>query len=151
MALIIGKKNTRIIQVEAKEPLDNDKVIVHKFDIEIEIVPRDIWKAMSDRWEELATRLRNEEVAFRMGRDIDDKMSDEEIKEAREPIYRVAAPYIKNIGPLLDENKQPIEFTEAIKDAILEEPWLQQPIADAFMAVQRGLTMADYKKAKTKN
>lgn len=151
MALIIGKKNTRIIPIEAKEPLDNNKAATHNFDVEFEIVPRDRWREMTERWEELADRLRRQEIALKLGRDFDDKMSDDELQEAREPIYKVAAPYIRNISPLLDENKQPIALDEDVLAAILEEPWLQQPIADGFMAVQRGLTMADYKKARTKN
>jgi hypothetical protein len=141
MALVIGKKESRIIPVEAKEPLDGDKVTLHKFDVEFEIIPRDLWSSMSERWEELAQQLRASP----------DAMTGDDSKEAREPIWKIAKPYIRAIGPLLDDKKQPMEFTPELLDAILAEPWLQQPIADAFMCVQLGLTNADYRKTRLKN
>lgn len=142
---LINAKKTRIIQIEAKEPGDKDKFTLHKLDVEYQIIDRDLWKSMSDRWAELNQK------ALQAGRNNDVVMSDDEIAEMREPLYETAAPYINNIGPLVDENKQPVEFTETIKDALLQQPWLQQPLADGFFAAQRGLTMADFKRLRAKN
>jgi hypothetical protein len=153
MALVISSsgdelfsaKKTRIIQIEAKEPGDKDKITLHKLDVEYQIIDRDLWKSMSDRWDELNQK------ALRAHQDKDTVMTDDEIAEMREPIYQIAAPYINSIGPLMDENKQPVEFTDAIKDALLKQPWLQPPLGDGFMAAQRGLTVADFKKLRAKN
>ncbi len=141
MALVIGKKTTRIVPIEAKEPLDGDKVAIHKFDVEIEIIDKDTWKRISERWDELAFLMRTKP----------DSLAEEELIEAREPIHEIARHYIKNISPLLDEAKQPIAFSDEILEAILAEGWLQQPISDAFLAVQRGMTSADYKRARRGN
>ena len=141
MALVISKKTTRSVPIEAKEPLDGDKVLVHRFDVEIEIVDKAIWKGISERWDELSFLVRTKP----------ESLSDADLAEARESITVVAAPYIKNITPLLDAQNQPIAFSPEVLDAILAEAWLLQPITDAFMAVQRGLTSAEYKKSRRGN
>ncbi len=143
--LVSGNKGTRTVQIEAKEPGDKDKFTLHKLDVEYDIIDRDQWKSMSDRWDELNQKR------LRMSRDNDYFMTEEELQEAQEPLHDIAKPYIRNIGPVLDENKQPVEFTDAIKDGLMKHPWLQQPLVDGFLAVQRGLTMADYKKLRAKN
>ncbi len=46
MALKLGNKNTRKSTVEAVEPLDFGKTKVHKFDVELGIIPKTEWEAM---------------------------------------------------------------------------------------------------------
>lgn len=141
MALVIGEENTRIVPIDAKQPVNGDKVLMHHFEVEYDIIGRDEWSIMSARWQELGARLVKDP----------DSMTDDELAEARMPICQAGARYIRNIGPLLDKNKQPVEFTDAVKDSLLATPWLQQPIGDGFMAVQRGVTVAEYRRIREKN
>ncbi len=46
MALKLGSQKTRKLTVEAVEPLDFGKTKVHKFDVELEIIPKTQWEAM---------------------------------------------------------------------------------------------------------
>ena len=56
-----------------------------------------------------------------------------------------------NIDGLVDEDGEPLSFCEEVKTAILDARWLHQPLIDAFIAVQGGMTMKEYQAAKLKN
>lgn len=151
MALVIGPDitaaapSTRSIIVDAKEPLDGDKFKTHKLTLEFDVIDRDEWEQMEARWNEL------HEKRVKAEKNPEFIMSDDEIQEAREPIHKIAAPYLNAISPMVDHNGQPLELTDQIKEGLIKTPWLQKPITDGFMAVQRGLTLADYKKLLAKN
>lgn len=141
MALIISDKTRRTVPVEAKEPLDGDKFTVHRFDVEYEIIDKNLWKEISTRWDELAFLLRNKP----------ETLTDSELQEAREPVLTMAKPYIKNIGPIRDEQGNAVPFTDDLLEMLLSQDWLQSSIVDGFLQVQRGMTSADYKKARRGN
>ncbi len=142
MALKIGAKNTRDIVVEVKEPQANDKYLPHKLTFEFEVVPQKDWQKMLERWQYLAGQQKKEadEPGF--------KMPPEEVEEAKIPLHEVAAQYLRNLGPLQDEDGNVIEFNGSVREAILDIPWMQQPLVDTFFATQRGLTMGDFLKDK---
>lgn len=150
MALVLGRKTldqeeqTRTVTVEAKEPKDRDKVVPHKLDIEVEIIEREIWDDMQERWSELRAKF------DRSQKDRDYQLTDEELREYREPLHKVAKLYIRNIGPLADESGNALAFDD-VKNALFKLPWLDQPISDAFMAVQNGVTVAEYRRRREKN
>lgn len=150
MALVLDKKVTeesevtRTVTMEAKEPKDHDKVVTHKFDVEVEIIERETWDAMNERWGELRAKFE------RQKKDPDYHMPDEELREFREPLHKIAKPYIRNIGPMTDEAGKALAFDD-VKDALFRQTWLDQPIADAFMAVQSGVTVAEYRRRIAKN
>lgn len=150
MAIVLGKKiteqsdPTRTVTMEAKEPQDQDKVVTHKFDVEVDIIDRETWDTMTERWNVLRAKF------DRQKKEPDYQMTDEELREFREPVHRIAKPYIRNIGPLTDEAGNALAFDD-VKDALFSQPWLDQPIADAFMAVQHGVTVAEYRRMRTKN
>lgn len=150
MALVLSKsvleqtEPTRTVAMEAKEPVDHDKIVVHKFDIEIEIIPAEDYRKMTERWAELKTKH------DLMKKDPDSPMSPEELRELQEPAYKFAGPYIKNIGPLQDESGNSVEF-DSVKEALISQPWMQDPIRDAFFAVQNGITVAEHRRRVAKN
>lgn len=140
MPLVVGKKNTRTIPGEAKEPLENDKYEIHKLLFEFEIIPPEHWRAMKERWSYLAT------LQKRMADEPDYEMPAADLREAREPIHEIAGRYLRKVGPLVDSEGNDIEFNDDVKAQILSWPWMHGPIADTFLAVQRGMTLTDFLK-----
>jgi hypothetical protein len=150
MTLVLGRKIleqeelTRTVTVDAKEPKERDKVQSHKLDIEVAVMDREAWDQMNDRWVELRAKADREKS------DSEYEMSEEEQRELREPMHKIAKPYVRNIGPLADEDGNKLEFDD-VKDALFRLTWLDQPIVDAFMAVQNGITVEEYRKRRAKN
>lgn len=153
MALVIdttdsqlaSTKKTRIVRITPKEVGEKEKIITHQLDVGFEIIDRDTWQKMTDRTSELARKY------IRAQKDKDYQMPEDEMEEFLIPTYKIAEPYIVSLNPLVDQNNQPIQLTDAIKSSLLKEPWLQADIGDAFLAAQRSLTVADIKKERAKN
>jgi len=142
---LISSKKVRVVRITPKEVGEKEKIITHQLDIGFEIIDRDTWKKMTDRSADLARKY------IKSKEDKDYQMPDEELEEFLIPTYMIAEPYIVSINPMVDQNNQPIQLTDAIKSSLLKEPWLQADIGDAFLAAQRSLTVADIRKERAKN
>lgn len=59
---------------------------------------------------------------------------------------------IVNIKGIKDESGEKVEYSEALVDSLIEEPWIRTPLFLAQLAMQSGKTQTDlYKKEKRKN
>lgn len=119
MALKLGNKTTRTVQIDAVEPGDNDKITRHSFTVEYKILSKAEWTA--------------------------------ELKDNDRTLIDSISENIVHIDGILDEDGNAVKYSEAVKEAVLAERWLYEPLIDGYLAVQGGKTMADYKKAKAKN
>ncbi|GEM_PF-1189673 len=150
MALVVSTEDlqdevTRTVSVDVKEPGPGDKIIPHKLDITVEVMDREDWGKLTAKWARLS------HLAAKMEREKDFVMDDDDAAEARKPIHEYAEPYIKEIGPITDESGNVIAFSEVVKAALMKKPWIQPGIQDAFLAVQKGITVAEQKKTRAKN
>lgn len=150
MGIVLGKKTSRIVPIVANEVGDGDKVVAHKLEVEIEIIPREEWEAMNKRWNKLGDLLKQRDLAFRLGKELP-FMSDEDIEDANQRIYKVAEPYIKDIKGFTNEDGSPAVFCPELRAAALSIEWIRDPIEEAFGAVQRGITVAKYRENRAKN
>jgi len=73
-----------------------------------------------------------------------------ELLKSDEPVIDVVLENLVAL-PLADDTGQPLELTDETKKTLLDCRWAHKGLIDGFMAVQSGMTAADYKKAKLKN
>jgi|GEM_PF-1372183 len=150
MAIIVGKKETRVVPVKAIEPLNNDKTQEHKFTVEVEVLNQEDWRAITDRWDYLGELSQREKFAMARGLDYE-PLSDDERKEAKAP----AIDTIKHLIKAIDLDVEDVEGNkltgEKQVEAVIQIPWLRDPIFDCILAVQSGKTTEAFKKARQKN
>ena len=119
MALKLGQPDTRIIPIEAKEPLNGGGNKPHKFSAEFKVIP-------SKRWAE-------------------------SLKDSEQLVVDVLDDGLITVNDIKDESDTLITFTEDVKAAVLNTPWLVNALWQAFLAVQNGQTDEQYRKACAKN
>jgi hypothetical protein len=121
MALVLGNKESRKVELEASEPLEGGKLKNHRFAVEFKLLPKADWDNL----------FKSDNASILM---IDAAMDS-----------------IKNIDGIVDENGSAVEYDDNVKLAILNERWLHESIIDGFMAVNLGKTLSAYRSAKLKN
>lgn len=147
--IIIGGKETRNVPVTATQPLDDDKTRVVKFSIDVEIIDRDEWRAITARWDYLGRKLKEERIALERG--VDYFISDEERAEANSPAIESIKHLIKDASLVLETaDGQELVGEEKI-NALIKISWLSDDVFNAVVAAESGKTVAAYKQLRAKN
>jgi hypothetical protein len=124
MSLVIGKRNTRKITVNAEEPGDFAEFKKHSFDVEFKVLPKEVIDGLTE--------------ASKAGD------SDSTVKTVMGSIVDVKG--VKDVDGL------DVPFSQNLLDALENTPWVYSAILNAFFAVQGGKTQSElYRLLKVKN
>jgi hypothetical protein len=124
MSLVIGKKETRKITVNAEEPGDFAEVKKHSFDVEFKILPREVIDGLTES----------------------SKAGDSE------STIRTVISSIVDVKGVKDVDGLDVPFSQTLLDALESTPWVYTAILNAFFAVQGGKTQSElYRLLKAKN
>lgn len=128
MALIIGKKETRLVRANIDEAGDLDKFTRHTLDIEFKVLSGEEVKeieALGDETSELFDR-------------------DAQVEKIFDSIVKIEG--------LKDENGVALNYNDETREILISTLWIRYPIMGEFWKVQAGtLSPKAYKQAKLKN
>ncbi len=73
------------------------------------------------------------------------------LKDNDSLIIDIAYENLVDVQDIVDESGSPVAFDNDVKQEMMNQPWLNKSVIDGFMAVQGGVTNAEYKRQKLKN